>query len=76
MLNPDGVRYGNHRCNIYGKDLNRTWIDPDPFIHTSIFHTKELVKKLSSENKEIILNVDIHGHSKSYDAFIYGYLLK
>jgi murein tripeptide amidase MpaA len=25
MLNPDGVRYGNYRCDIFGYDLNRKW---------------------------------------------------
>ena len=23
MLNPDGVIYGNYRCNLFGYDLNR-----------------------------------------------------
>lgn len=25
MLNPDGVVYGNYRCNLAGVDLNRIW---------------------------------------------------
>ncbi len=25
MLNPDGVRYGNYRCCLFGNDLNRKW---------------------------------------------------
>lgn len=25
MVNPDGVRYGNYRCNMGGWDLNRNW---------------------------------------------------
>jgi murein tripeptide amidase MpaA len=29
MINPDGVRYGNYRCSIYGGDLNRKWIEPN-----------------------------------------------
>lgn len=25
MVNPDGVIFGNYRCNLSGKDLNRKW---------------------------------------------------
>ncbi len=25
MLNPDGVLYGNSRCNLAGLDINRQW---------------------------------------------------
>jgi len=25
MVNPDGVVFGNYRCNLTGKDLNRKW---------------------------------------------------
>lgn len=25
MVNPDGVIYGNSRCNMAGLDLNRQW---------------------------------------------------
>lgn len=25
MLNPDGVVYGNSRCNLSGLDINRQW---------------------------------------------------
>lgn len=26
MVNPDGVIYGNSRCNLAGLDLNRQWM--------------------------------------------------
>lgn len=29
MLNPDGVIVGNYRTGLAGRDLNRTYIDPD-----------------------------------------------
>ena len=28
MINPDGVFYGNCRCNMGGFDLNRRWNNP------------------------------------------------
>lgn len=28
MMNPDGVIYGNSRCNLAGVDINRQWIEP------------------------------------------------
>ena len=40
MLNPDGVRYGNYRCDIFGYDLNRKWKKPNPNIHAPIHFTK------------------------------------
>ena len=33
MINPDGVRYGNYRCCIFGTDLNRKWKKPNALIH-------------------------------------------
>ncbi len=32
MVNPDGVVNGNYRCNLMGRDLNRSWA-------SSKFHT-------------------------------------
>lgn len=29
MKNPDGVIYGNFRCNLAGVDLNRSWSNPN-----------------------------------------------
>ncbi len=40
MLNPEGVIYGNYRCSILGKDLNRNWIKPNRVLHNSIFYSK------------------------------------
>lgn len=44
MLNPDGVRYGNYRCDLFGYDLNRKWKSPVEGVHNSIFYLKKLVE--------------------------------
>jgi hypothetical protein len=69
MLNPDGVRYGNYRCCLFGVDNNRKWIDPHPILNSQIF---ELKKYLSQFKDKIHLILDIHGHSKLKNAFMYG----
>jgi hypothetical protein len=54
MLNPDGVANGNYRCNLAGHDLNRRWRAPDPDVHPTVFHHKELLKRLASERTVFI----------------------
>ena len=71
MLNPDGVILGNSRTSILGFDLNRVWIDPDPLAHPSIFNTKNFIKKFNQKH-EILVYLDLHGHSKKIGTFIYG----
>lgn len=73
MLNPDGVIIGNNRCGQAGVDLNRCWIDPSKKLHPTIFHAKALVKQFSEEN-EIVLACDFHGHSRKKNIFMYGCL--
>jgi len=71
MLNPDGVINGNYRCNLAGVDLNRQYIEPSKKLHPSIFHLKQMIRKLKEE-REILLFCDIHGHSRKKNAFMYG----
>ena len=72
-LNPDGVVSGNYRNSAAGVDLNRQWINPDEFFHPEIFHTKNLLKRLSDDEKrKIWIYCDIHGHSKKKNSFFYG----
>ncbi|EAR98207.2 zinc carboxypeptidase family protein (macronuclear) [Tetrahymena thermophila SB210] len=93
MLNPDGVRYGNYRCCLFGNDLNRKWKKALDYIHAPIHSVKKLIQKLQETEKQescndlatpkqeketlkskgkVELLCDIHGHSKSMGAFIYG----
>jgi len=50
MLNPDGVVNGNYRCSLAGVDLNRVWNDPNKKIHPTIFHTKQMIRRLMVRN--------------------------
>jgi cytosolic carboxypeptidase protein 2/3 len=71
MLNPDGVINGNTRCSLAGVDLNRVWSDPSRKIHPTIYHTKMMIKKFS-EDRDIFLYCDFHGHSRKKNVFMYG----
>lgn len=44
MINPDGVRYGNYRSDIFGYDLNRKWKKPNRIIHNPIYLIKQLIE--------------------------------
>jgi cytosolic carboxypeptidase protein 2/3 len=46
MLNPDGVIVGNYRCNLSMVDLNRQWIDPSKKLHPTVYHTKQMIKRM------------------------------
>lgn len=71
MLNPDGVIYGNYRCSLLGCDLNRKWLQPNKFLHPTIFYTKQLIRFTHWERR-VILYCDMHGHSRKRDVFFYG----
>lgn len=68
MLNPDGVVLGNSRCSMNGQDLNRQFQEPDVRLHPEIFYLKNLI----SLNKDILMYLDYHSHSKKKGVFIYG----
>lgn len=83
MLNPDGVLCGNCRTSLSGHDLNRMWDNPNPISTSTIYHTKKvfhvqrllrLLLQLISEipKDELILFIDLHGHSRKKNAFMYG----
>mmetsp|Transcript_18907 Transcript_18907/g.62144 ORF Transcript_18907/g.62144 Transcript_18907/m.62144 type:complete len:711 (-) Transcript_18907:2680-4812(-) len=71
MLNPDGVINGNYRCSLSGQDLNRQWLSPSRSLHPTIFFTKMLLKRLTQE-REVAMYCDLHGHSRKKNVFIYG----
>lgn len=71
MLNPDGVINGNYRSSLAGCDLNRRWKYPSPVLHPTIYYCKKLIKTFASE-RPLALFVDLHGHSRRKNVFMYG----
>jgi murein tripeptide amidase MpaA len=69
MLNIDGVIIGNYRCNTTGADLNRQWLEPSRKLYPTIYNTKLLIKK-TKEERELLLYIDLHGHSRKKNAFM------
>tara|TARA_B100000795_G_scaffold34749_1_gene22905 strand:- start:36 stop:1325 length:1290 start_codon:yes stop_codon:yes gene_type:complete len=47
MLNPDGVRRGNFRCDSRGINLNRQYLVPDQELHPTIYALKEIIRLCS-----------------------------
>jgi len=71
MLNPDGVINGNYRCSLAGVDLNRKYDSACPVLQPTIFETKSMLKKFQ-QSFEVVLCVDLHGHSRAPNVFMYG----
>lgn len=71
MLNPDGVIVGNYRCSLVGHDLNRQWGEPSRKLHPTIFFAKSMLKHLVAD-RGVVLFIDIHGHSRKKNVFMYG----
>uniref|UniRef100_A0A8C6M7J0 Cytosolic carboxypeptidase 1 n=1 Tax=Nothobranchius furzeri TaxID=105023 RepID=A0A8C6M7J0_NOTFU len=76
MLNPDGVVNGNHRCSLSGEDLNRQWLNPNPELHPTIYHTKSLLQYLAYIQRAPLVFCDYHGHSRKKNVFMYGCSVK
>ncbi|KAH7693976.1 zinc carboxypeptidase, partial [Aphelenchoides avenae] len=73
MLNPDGVINGSHRCSLAGVDLNRVWDRPSATLHPTIHHTKGLIQYMVDVLKKVpYVLVDIHGHSRKANIFMFG----
>lgn len=72
MINIDGVIVGNSRGEVSGFDLNRVWPEPSKILHPTIFYYKRLIKNLIAENLDVRFFLDIHAHSKKFNAFIYA----
>lgn len=75
MLNPDGVINGNNRTSLSGHDLNRNWRCPDAKRHPTIYHLKEMTQNFVNKTPhDILMYIDLHGHSRQKGAFTYGCL--
>jgi hypothetical protein len=71
MLNPDGVIHGNYRCSLTGQDLNRRYADCSPTFHPTIAAMKGLLESVQ-QSSGVYLYLDLHGHSRNKNAFVYG----
>ena len=71
ILNPDGVIYGNNRCSLAGVDLNRQWKIPSKALHPTVYALKFLMMA-QRKVRDISMYVDLHGHSRKYNVFMYG----
>lgn len=71
MLNPDGVVIGNYRCNLAGQDLNRHWHDPSRRWQPEIRAARDMIQRFMEE-REVVLFIDLHAHSRKKNVFIYG----
>ena len=47
MINVDGVYHGHFRMDIFGKNLNRFYQNPDPEKQPAIYGIKELANYLA-----------------------------
>ena len=86
MINVDGVIAGNYRTSMSGNDLNRRYLEPNPRLHPEVSSVKNLIHKLvfgssgndgfgnvaDSQAEDVIAFVDMHGHSRKKNTFIYG----
>ena len=70
MMNPDGVLVGNSRTSFAGCDLNRRWGKPNEIIHPEIFHTKQMITKLTTQ-RNIAFIIDCHGHFGTFNSLFY-----
>ena len=71
VLNPDGVYYGNNRCSLAGVDLNRQWKNPVKSLHPTVFMMKSFMNA-QRKLREIGMYIDLHGHSRKCNVFMYG----
>ncbi|XP_075216062.1 cytosolic carboxypeptidase 1-like isoform X2 [Lycorma delicatula] len=73
MLNPEGVINGCYRCGLSDEDLNRKWREPNPILHSAIFHTKGLIDYSCRVLKKVpYVFCDYHGHSRRKNVFLFG----
>lgn len=64
LVNPDGAARGNMRTNAAGRDLNRTWDDPDEDDAPEVAHVRRAVLEAGCD-----LFVDVHADESARWAF-------
>jgi len=71
MLNPDGVIHGNYRCSLAAADLNRKYLSNAQSCYPTIIAVRALIEN-TQKRRGVALYLDLHGHSKKKNAFVYG----
>jgi len=85
IVNPDGVIIGNYRSSMAGCDLNRRYDHPDFRFHPTVWSIKNMCEDLqngkpflqcekqpSSTEENLLAFIDMHGHSRKKNVFMYG----
>jgi hypothetical protein len=62
----------SHRCSLAGVDLNRQYTSPSPHLHPEVHAVKQLLLHATRSSLRPFVFVDMHGHSKRFNAFMYG----
>ena len=71
MLNPDGVIHGNYRCSLFGADLNRKYLSNAHTCYPTVVALRNLILT-TQRGRGVAMFLDLHGHSKKKNAFVYG----
>lgn len=71
MCNPDGTIHGNSRTNLKGYDINRSWPQPKQHLCPQSIETDHILKYIKSLPVSPTSIIDLHGHSRDFDAFGY-----
>ena len=71
MMNPDGVIHGNYRCSLAATDLNRRYANCNMYLHPTVSNMYRMLWNLQ-DSRGVLLYLDLHGHSKNKNVFVYG----
>ena len=71
MMNPDGVIHGNYRCSLAATDLNRRYANCNVYLHPTVSGMYRMLWNLQ-DSRGVLLYLDLHGHSKNKNVFVYG----
>ena len=73
MINPDGAILGNNRTSFIGRDLNRSYHDPNKRLMPEIAALKELINTIVFKEKgKIMTFLDVHQHAGRKSIFMYA----
>jgi hypothetical protein len=62
---------GNYRSSLAGVDLNRVYRNPKLELFPTIHALKLMMRRLR-DDRSVLLYVDLHGHSRKQNIFVYG----